>query len=271
MIPAQRRALILDRLKKDGAAAIMDLSTSLGISASTVRRDFDYLMQEGYLERTHGGAMVRLSTRPTFEPHADINSRTAQPAKMAIGLHAAEMVSEHQSVIFDSSSTVLEAAREIVRQRLPITAITNDLAIAAELATGPGIRLVVIGGSHRPQSMTLVGDPGATFVAGLHVDIAFIGGHAITANALSETSIDVAGIKRQMAAAAAKRVLLADSSKFGGPSFCQVCPLKDIDVLITDAGISEQALAGVRSQGVDVRVVKVEDKSASGSFRANIV
>lgn len=263
MIPAQRRALILERIQKEGAASIVDLGAALGISASTVRRDLDYLMQQGYLERTHGGALVRRLLRPTFEPHTEISSHIAHTAKVAIGGLAAELVTDGQSIIFDSSSTVREAARAIVRRQRSITAVTNDLSIATELAGSPQIQLIVVGGSLRPQSMTLVGDPGASFLSGLHVDLAFLGIHAITNGILSETSIEVAAIKRQMAASAAKRVLLADASKFTERSFCRVGELQSIDILISDSSASQHYIDEVRALGIDVRIANplVEDAS----------
>jgi DeoR family transcriptional regulator of aga operon len=240
MIAAQRRGLILDRVRRHGGASIGDLAEAIGVSLSTVRRDLDYLTREGYLVRSHGGALLAEPQRTTFEPRREIGVHLAQEAKLAIGRRAALMVEDGQSVIFDSSSTVLAAARAVVARKLRITACTNDVAIAAELARGDGIQVVVLGGSVRAGSLTLTGEPGQSFLDRLHADIAFIGIHSLARGRLTETSLEVVGMKQRMIASAAQVVVLADSSKFAHIAFCEVCPLGRIDNLITDAGISTE-------------------------------
>lgn len=263
MIPAKRRALVLEQIQLQGVAAISELSELLKTSSSTIRRDLDYLTQQGYLERTHGGASVRPLTRPTFEPHAEIASHVARSAKVTIGTAAANKIKPQQSVIFDSSSTVLEAARALVRRRIPITAVTNDLATAAELSKNSEINLVVVGGTLRPHSMTLTGDPGTSFLAGLHVDIAFLGAHSLVGGALSETSVDVASIKRLSARAAEHRMVLADVSKFAAPAFCRVIGLEEINTLIVDAAPSKADQDFVRSHGVTLEVAAAAEMPQS--------
>lgn len=86
---------------------------------------------------------------------------------------------DNQSVIFDSSSTVYEAAYQVVEKGLKLTAVTNDIRIAELLAGSPLIHLLVSGGSLRPGSYTLVGEPGTSFLQRLHVDVALMGIHAI--------------------------------------------------------------------------------------------
>ena len=252
MIPAQRRAMILDLVRRHGGASIEQLADHLRTSSSTVRRDLIFLTRQGYLERTHGGATVKTLPRTTFEPHHEIGANVAHAAKVAIGAVAASLVEDGQSVILDSSSTVLEAARWIVEREVSLTAVTNDLKIAAELATSNRIRLIVPGGTLRPRSFTLVGDPGLDFLDGLHVDLALIGIHALARQRLSETSVEVAAMKRRMMAAARQSVVLADSSKFGEPAFAQVADILQVEGLITDDEIPAEELHRLERLGVRV-------------------
>ena len=55
--------------------------------------------------------------------------------KVAIGNLAATRIEPHQSVVFDCSSTVREAARAVIEQGIPITAITNDIVVAQMLVS----------------------------------------------------------------------------------------------------------------------------------------
>jgi DeoR family transcriptional regulator of aga operon len=254
MIPAQRRARVLELVSSQGAVAVGELSAKLGISLSTVRRDLDYLTEQGYLERSHGGAIITSRPASTFEPKHEISRYVAVPAKTAIGQLAAQMVSVGQSVILDSSTTVRGVAHEVVRRQIEVTAVTNDIGIASVLAIARNVRLFVIGGALRPDSLTLIGDPGQSFLDGLEVDLAFIGAHAIGEAFISETSVDVAANKQRMVRAARKVVVVADGSKFGQAAFCKVVDLADIDAVVTDGSAPEPTLAALRARNIEVLV-----------------
>lgn len=240
MIAAQRRAHILDQVRTQGGASIGELADGIGASLSTIRRDLDYLTQEGYLVRSHGGAVLAEAQRTTFEPRREIGAHLAREAKRAIGRRAAELIEPGQSVIFDSSSTVLEAARAVVARNLNLTACTNDIGTAVALAAGERIQLVVLGGSVRPGSFTLVGDPGQSLLDRLHADLTLLGIHSLARGRLSETSLEVAAMKRRMITSAARVLLLADSSKFQHPAFCDVGALSEVHAVVTDGGLADE-------------------------------
>jgi DeoR family transcriptional regulator, aga operon transcriptional repressor len=246
MISAQRRALILEYLRREGAGSITRLSETVGVSASTIRRDLEALTQSGHLERSHGGAVLKERLQTTFETAREIVVHVAHDAKMKIGARAATLLEPGQSVIFDSSSTVLEAAKAAVRRDLKLTACTNDL----------GIAIVVLGGTIRQGSPTMVGDPGLSFLDRLHADIAYIGIHSLAGGRLSETSIDVAAMKRRMVDSAAHVVVLADSSKFKHPAFCDVCGIAEVRTIITDTGIASADHDKLKDAGIEVIVAK---------------
>lgn len=257
MIPAKRRALILERLRREGAAGIQELADAINASPSTIRRDLEHLVKQGALERTHGGALLQSTARATFEPDTALAAQLRREEKNAIAAAVAEALRPGQSVIFDASTTVLAVARAVANRRLPLTAVTNSLAIAQVLADVPEVHLIVPGGTVRPGSTTLVGRPGEDFLRSLHADIALIGTHAITGRTLTETSLDVAAMKQAMIAAARHVMVLADSSKFTAPSFCTICDVADIQEIVTDDGIDPLAREELRRLNVVLRVVPV--------------
>ena len=257
MLPVQRRAAILDRLRQQRAASIQELTSELGASASTIRRDLEYLEESGYLERTHGGALLQRTELATFEPEPSIAAETAVAQKRAIGAAAAARLQPGQSVIFDSSSTVDAAARAVIAREIGITVVTNSLTIAQRFAGVPSAQLVVVGGSNRPGSATLTGEPGQTFLKSIHADVAFIGVHAITCPLLTETSLEVAAMKRQMIGAARRVMVLADSSKFTLPSFSTICEVNRIHEIVTDDGAPPPELVALRALDVACTVVPV--------------
>lgn len=257
MIPAKRHALILERLKREGAAGIQELADAVGASPSTIRRDLEHLEKQGALERTHGGALLQGAERATFEPEVAIAAQLQRREKDAIAAAVADGLRPGQSVIFDASTTVLAVARAVAARRLPLTAVTNSLAIAQVLADSSDIHLVMPGGTVRPGSLTLVGRPGEDFLRTIHADVALLGTHAITGTILTETSLEVAAMKRAMITAARRVIVLADSSKFTAPSFCTICDVADIHEIVTDDGIAPAVLAELTALNVAMRVVPV--------------
>ncbi|MDQ0393265.1 DeoR/GlpR family DNA-binding transcription regulator [Labrys monachus] len=263
LIPAKRRALILECLKREGAVGVQELIDVIGASPSTIRRDLEYLEQQGALGRTHGGAMLQRTELATFEPDLATAAHFSRAEKEAIGAAMASELRAGQSVIFDASTTVLEVARAIAAAPIRLTAVTNSLAVAQVLAGVPEVRLVVMGGTCKPGSLTLAGHPGENFLRTIYADVAIIGTHAITGGRLTETSLEVAAMKQAMIKAARRVVVLADNSKFTTPNFCTICDLSEIDEIITDDGIDPAQLTSLQSSDVAVRVVKVVRNAAS--------
>jgi DeoR/GlpR family transcriptional regulator of sugar metabolism len=257
MIPAKRRALILERIQKSGAASIIELADAITASSSTVRRDLEKLTDEGYLERTRGGALLAAPLQAACDREPALNAHLQPAQKRAIGAEAALRLNPRESVIFDSSSTVLEAVRDAVARQLPLTVVTNSLEAASLCAGAPNWRVIIPGGSVRAGSRMLVGDPGEGFLKTIHADLCLIGASAITGMLLTDASLEVASLKRAMIQSARRTILLADSSKFQARGFCTFCDLSAIDEVITDDGIAPEHLSELRSGKVKVTVVPV--------------
>jgi DeoR/GlpR family transcriptional regulator of sugar metabolism len=257
LVPAKRQALILECLRAHGPASIQQLAQVIGGSQSTVRRDLEHLTEAGYLERTHGGALLIPPARAAFEGEFPLQQAMCRAQKQAIGLAAAGRLSARQSVIFDSSSTVLEAVRVLARQPLPLTVVTNSLEIALVGAGVPSWRTIVPGGTVRPGSTMLAGAPGEDFFAGVHADVFLVGALAVTGTLLTDATIEVASLKRAMMRSAQRRILLVDSSKFRPPCFSAFGDLAEIDEVITDDGIAPEHVDALGAADVKVMVVPV--------------
>lgn len=255
MLREKRQALILEYLRQHGSASIHDLVGLADISGSTVRRDLKQLGDKGYIQLTHGGAVMPHSHLATFEMDASIAAEVSRDEKMAIGGFAAGMVAPGQTIIFDSSTTVLEAARRIATRQIRVTAITNNVEIARILSASPEAEVVVTGGSVRRGAYTLTGEPGLGFLAGLHADMCFLGTHAIGPDALTETSLEVVAMKRAIMRASRRIVVLADSTKFRLPALYHICDTAEIDEIVTDTGAGADDLSALKDRGVTVRTV----------------
>lgn len=253
-IPAQRRAEIRNLLSLRGAASVAKIALSLGVSVLTARRDLAELEKEGAVRRSHGGAVTVEHT--TLEFRFKDRRRHNLAEKTRIGEYAVTLLEAGQSVIFDSSSTVLCAAEALGRRLLEVTAVTNDVNVASVLAEVPNTSVVVPGGEIREGSFTLLGPLLRNFLGGLYVDVAFLGAHAISGDALSESSLSVVEAKRAMIGAARRVILLADHSKFRPPAFFEVARAGVVHDLVTDNATTEAALEAMDASGrIRVHVV----------------
>lgn len=256
MLAPMRRARIIELVRKEGVATLKQMSLAVGASVSTLRRDVDYLCEVGHLERTHGGAMLNLGRLGSFEPETEIATELEQEAKRRIGEHAALLIQPGQTVIFDSGTTTAAAARAARHRGIPFTAYTNDLTIARSLSVNPAIQTFIAGGQIRHGSATILGSDARQSISRLQADIAFVGTHALTADDLSDTSIELAEFKRALLKAAVRMILLVDSSKIFSRAFCSFGRTSDVSEIITDDRISAAALQELRARGIPVDCVE---------------
>jgi DeoR family transcriptional regulator of aga operon len=252
VIPAQRRNLILDLIRKKGVISVHELAETIGVSLPTIRRDLNWLARTGTIQRSHGGASLNSPPGTTFEPDAHTSATLAQKEKAAIARLAAQRLKAQQSVLFDSSSTVYEVARQVAKSKIKLTAVTNDIRIAELLAAAPAVHLVVSGGACRPGSYTLLGEPGLSFLQSLHVDVAVMGIHAVHDSAFCDTSLEVAYAKRRMAAAAKQVIVVADGSKFGQVAFFDAFEVGPKFEVITDRPLAPDICGSLEKTGARV-------------------
>ncbi|MFI5036243.1 MAG: DeoR/GlpR family DNA-binding transcription regulator [Acidimicrobiales bacterium] len=256
---SQRRGDIAERLRVEGEASIAVLADLYGTSEMTIRRDLDYLEGEGLARRARGGA-IYLHSR-AYEPPVHQRAEVRAEAKAAIGAAAAALVHDGETVILDIGTTTAAMARAL-RPDLEATVVTSSLLIANELATKPGLRTILTGGTVRPGELSLVGPRAQEAFAQYHCDTFYLGVAAVAEAGLTEYNEDDAHVKRAAIASARRVVVLADATKLGRVTFAAVAPLADVDLLITDAPGDHPVLCAARALGVEVRSVGPEKESA---------
>jgi DeoR/GlpR family transcriptional regulator of sugar metabolism len=258
ILPAKRRALILEHLRINGAASIQELADSIGGSQSTIRRDLEHLVEGGYLERTRGGALFVPPLQATFERESQINAHLQHAQKVAIGAEAALRIGNRASVIFEASSTVLEVVNATALRDLSLTVLTNSLEIAHVSSDVQKWQVIMLGGAIRQGGHRATwGEPGESFLQQVHADICFIGSYAVKNNVLTDATLEVSVLKRKMIKASRKTIVVVDSSKFSEQSFFTFAELSAVDELITDDGILPEQLEYIQSSGVKTTVVPV--------------
>lgn len=259
MIGEVRRQEIRRAVDRAGYVEARALAADLGVDVSTIRRDLDALARAGHLQRTHGGALPIDGPRTVDLPYK-IKELEHPEEKGAIAAYAATLVRDREALVLDSGSTTFALAQALSGHR-DLTVATNDLHIAHYLATRGGVRLLVTGGQLIDSVYTLVGKEALTYLSGLHVDWTFLGADAVdpVAGVTNVNSVEVP-MKQAMLAAAARSVLLADSSKFDRLVLSTVGPLDSFDAIVTDDGLPPAA----RRRYGDRLVCIPLDKAAGG-------
>ena len=252
MRQSERLSAILEALANDGSVGVTDLATQLDVSAATVRRDLEFLEHQRMLTRTHGGAVAE---GVLYELPLRYKSARHQEEKKRIAAEAATRVADGVAIGLTGGTTTTEVARAVIdRQRL--TVVTNALNIASELAIRPNLKLVVTGGYARAESYELVGPLAEQALAGLNLDVVFLGVDGISPTAGITTHHEVeAHTNLALIERARHVVVVTDSSKIGLVAFAQICPIDRVHEVITDAGADRGLLAELREAGVDVVTV----------------
>ncbi|MEW1548038.1 DeoR/GlpR family DNA-binding transcription regulator [Streptomyces tsukubensis] len=257
MFAAERRQLILEMVRANGAVSLRELARVVQTSEVTVRRDVRALEAEGLLDRRHGGAVLPGGfTRESGFPQKSL-SATAE--KTAIADLAASMVGEGEAIVVGAGTTTQELARRLAR--VPgLTVVTNSLLVAQSLAHANRVEVVMTGGTLRGSNYALVGSGAEQSLQGLRVSRAFLSGSGLTAErGLSTSNMLSASVDRALVQAAAEVVVLADHSKLGADTMFQTVPTDVITRLVTDAPPEhdERAateLQALADQGVQIAV-----------------
>jgi DeoR family transcriptional regulator of aga operon len=249
----ERHRLILERLTTDGRVSVRDLAKELRVSTASVRRDLEFLEEQKSLARTHGGAVAQ---GVMYELPLRYRAGRREDEKRRIAAKAATRVSREGAVVgLTGGTTTTEVARCLV-DREQLTIVTNALNIATELVVRPTVKLVVTGGVVRERSYELCGPLAEATLAGINVDIVFVGVDGIDPDAGCTTHHEVEAHTDQVLLSRAREVIVvADSSKIGRIAFAQICPMQQIDELITDRQANPLDVAKLESVGVKVTCV----------------
>jgi len=252
-LKAERQGLIRKLVEAEGRVTVPDLSARFGVSKATIRRDLKELHRRGWLQRSHGGGLrIDLAIR---EPPMPLRLPDHQAEKRRIAEEAACLVQDGESIFLGSGTTVLEFARA-VPGGLHLTVITNSLAIVNELASRPGIELIVIGGMFRQSELSMVGHLAEQAIRELRADRAFLGmraidvHHGFASDFLPEIMTD-----RAILSIAPQVVVLADHTKFGRVGSIVVAPVTAAHLIITDTATPPETVAALQTLGVQVRTV----------------
>lgn len=251
----ERHQIILTKLSETGYVNVQDLSTKMKVSEVTIRKDLKLLEDKNLLFRTHGGAS-KINPYTNDKPVAEKESLNAEE-KMAIAKSAVSMIGHNDSIIIASGTSMLALARAIHADG-HLTVITSALNVALELSHHLNVDVLQLGGQLRQNSSSVMGPYAEQILADVSCSILFLGVDGIDSEmGLTTTSLMEARLNQKMMDSSQITVVLADSSKFGRRGLGKICPIDQIQHVITDKGISQEYIRILEEKGVSVTIAEI--------------
>jgi DeoR family ulaG and ulaABCDEF operon transcriptional repressor len=258
MHSAEREKLILETVNQRGFISFQDLERRIAASPATIRRDLERMMVAGLLTRVRGGAKKnesKNSKRPAPDAgqhltgvpfEENVNRHKAE--KETIGRAAAKLCNAGEALMIDGGSTTLQMCQHV--RGLNLQVLTNSLRIVSALLLQPGTRVLVPAGQVFPEQNIILAASSDDGMQRFHAPKLFMSAAAVGSAGLMQADIMLVGVERRLIDRADEIIVLLDSSKFDGPSGHIVCGLDEIDVLITDRGVSPRHAQMVQDAGV---------------------
>lgn len=236
---------IMDYLKSHNLVTVEQLVAAISASPATIRRDLIKLDREGVISRTHGG--VTLNRFIPAQPTTLEKMQRHLTEKQAIAKAAAGLVKANDAVVLDAGTTMLELARQLTH--LPLRVITADLHIALFLSEFKQIEVTIIGGRIDDSSQSCIGEHGRRLLRNIYPDVAFVSCNSWSLEkGITTPTEEKAGLKEDLLINARRRVLLADSSKYGSWSLFCATPLQSLTDIITDEQLGEKEVKELSGQ-----------------------
>ena len=231
MLVAERKRLVLARLRDEGKIVARELAEELGNSEASVRRDLRDLAAAGQCQRVYGGAV------PVSRALVDYRSRAGvEPeSKRRIAARAAQLIKAGDRVILDGGTTTLAVTRALPPD-LHATVITHSPTIAAALIEHPTVEILLLGGRIYKHSAVACGAATAEAARAINADVFLLGVTGVHAqHGLTTGDAEEAAMKRALARQAADTYVLASSEKIGAVSPYKVLELGETSAILTDA------------------------------------
>src|SRR6516164_928217 len=248
MLAETRRQQLLELITRQGYATLDELVRILGVSESTIRRDLEALDLAGSIKRTHGGAVYTGEVRSM--PAFDDRTGTAAAEKRAIGLAAAALIEDGDTVLLDGGTTTLEVARALVGRRVQV--VTNSLPIAQLLASSQQTDLILIGGYVYPRTGVALGPLAVATMQSIRVRTAILGAGGIVAEGIYNSNLLLVETERQMMSCGQEVMIVADHTKFGRLALARLCGLEEIDQIVVDSALSDGDRRTLEEAGVAI-------------------
>ncbi|MDA3979295.1 DeoR/GlpR family DNA-binding transcription regulator [Gallibacterium sp. AGMB14963] len=243
---------ILLFLKSHNIATVDQLVKVTNASPATIRRDLIKLNEQGSVIRTHGG--VSLNQFIAAQPTTNEKQLKFVVEKGRIADHVASFIKAGDSIVLDAGTTTLCIAKKIAH--LPLRVITTDLHIALFLSEYKQIDLMLTGGYIDNSSQSCIGNHSIQLLQNVYPDLAFVSCNSWSLDkGVTAPTEDKANLKSSLLQNARRRILVADSSKYGKYSLFSVARLAQFTDIVTDINLDKQVIAELQNEEFKLALV----------------
>ena len=230
-----RQGRIVEFARTRGRVEVLSLADEFDVAAETIRRDLKVLAGRRLLKRVHGGA-VPLETA-AFESTVEYRSQVDLAEKHRMAAGAVQLLHGAETVYLDEGFTPRLIAERLADHEL--TVVTSSLLAAEALANSETVTVLLLGGRMRGRTLATVDHWATEMLAGLVIDVAFLGTNGISVeHGLTTPDPAVAAVKQTALRVARRRILVAAHSKFGADSFCRFAEVADFETIVTGSELS---------------------------------
>ncbi|WP_067840096.1 DeoR/GlpR family DNA-binding transcription regulator [Amphibacillus sediminis] len=253
MLVAERHQKIIERIEDKKIVRVNELSQLFSVTEETIRRDLEKLEREGYLIRSHGGAVLnerRESHDLPFEQREIIHVKE----KRQIAAMAVRFVNQDDTIILDASTTAWYMAR--ILPDMPLTVVTNALKVAAELSSKKKITVICTGGTLLTNSLSFVGPLASEALDQYYVNKAFISCKGMNVErGFTESNEQQALVKRKMLEISDQTFMMLDNSKINVQTFSKLASLEVANFLITNQALPVELEAKIKDHHSGLQMI----------------
>jgi len=247
MVKEERLQLILDQLAKDSKVQLAEMSHLLHVSEDTVRRDIKELNEQGLLRSVRGGAISNSSV----PHHYRDREKYDVGQKNLIAEKALPFIKNGQTIFMDGGTSVLAVAQMLPKD-LKVTVVTNSFPVADVLEDHPNADVIFAGGRLYKTAFTTIGHETIQTIRNVRANIYFMGVSSLHTIGLTGKSYEDVQVKKTMAEMSAQVIALSTLAKINTAQAFFICPVTDVDAIITEADPMSEALSAYRKLGIEI-------------------
>jgi DeoR family ulaG and ulaABCDEF operon transcriptional repressor len=252
----ERHRIILSAVQEKSVVTIQDISELTEASEATIRRDIAALHVQGKIRRVRGGAeavhppqLGNLAARP-FRVSEAVNI----DKKRAIARQAVDLCEPGEAIIINGGTTTFQMVHFMAAHRLQV--MTNSFAIAEHLVKHSKNSVTIPGGAiYREQSLILSPFDNDT-IRNFYARRMFIGAQGVGPLGIMESDALVIQSEQKLMHQADELVVMVHRR-----SSLILCSLDRVSTIITDDGISQEAVRMIEDAGVSLVVSSVTPQS----------
>jgi DeoR family galactitol utilization operon repressor len=157
--------------------------------------------------------------------------------------------------MIEAGTTTALVARYLIGKR-DVQVVTNSTLVFSYARLNPAVQMTLTGGEFRRETESMVGPVALRTIAGLNVRLAFVGTDGFSLEKGMTTQLFEGGaIVKAMRESAEMTYLLADSSKYGKTGFVNVLGLSEVEGVITDTGLGDEAALALSQASIACTLV----------------